>query len=71
MEQYCRRTIRCSRRRGHVGFLGFTAHSAPPLLSGVVQGQATFDYLKQLSGFDLLAWLETCKSSEEFFIKKA
>jgi hypothetical protein len=37
----------------------------------VLQGQATFDYIKQLSGFDLLAWLEACKVSEEFFIKKA
>ncbi len=37
----------------------------------VLQGQATFDYIKQLSGFDLLAWLEACQASEEFYIKKA
>jgi len=36
----------------------------------VLQGQATFDYIKQLSGFDLLAWLETCKASHEFFINR-
>lgn len=36
----------------------------------VLQGQATFDYIKELSGFDLLAWLEACKLSQEFFINR-
>jgi hypothetical protein len=37
----------------------------------VLQGQATFNYIKQLSGFDLLAWFEACKASQEFFINRA
>ena len=37
----------------------------------VLQGQATFDYIKDLSGFDLTAWLKSCKKSGEFFINKA
>lgn len=37
----------------------------------VFQGQATFDYIEELSGFALLAWLEARKASEEFFIQKA
>lgn len=37
----------------------------------VLRGQATFDYLKDLSGFDLLAWLESCKKNGEFFIDRA
>ena len=36
----------------------------------VLQGQATFDYIKELSSFDLLAWLKACKASQEFFINK-
>jgi hypothetical protein len=36
----------------------------------VLQGQATFDYIKQLSGFDLREWLESCKKSGEFFINR-
>jgi hypothetical protein len=37
----------------------------------VLQGQATFDYIKGLSGFDLLEWLEACNASQEFFIDRA
>jgi hypothetical protein len=37
----------------------------------VLQGQTTFDYIKELSRFDLLGWLESYKTSGEFFIKKA
>lgn len=37
----------------------------------VLQGQATFDYIKELSDFDLRAWLESCKNSGEFFIHRA
>ena len=37
----------------------------------VLQGQATFDYVKEMSGFDLLAWLKGCKASKEFFINRA
>ena len=37
----------------------------------VLQGQPTFDYIKQLTGFNLKAWLESCKTSGEFFIARA
>jgi len=37
----------------------------------VLQGQATFDYIKELSGFDLRKWPESCKKSGEFFINRA
>src|SRR5258708_1575870 len=37
----------------------------------VLQGQGSFDYIKGLSGFDLRAWLESCKKSGEFFINRA
>lgn len=36
----------------------------------VIQGQATFDYIKQVSDFDLRAWLASCRESGEFFIDK-
>lgn len=36
----------------------------------VLQGPATFDYIEELSGFDLRNWLESCKNSGEFFINK-
>jgi hypothetical protein len=36
-----------------------------------LQGQATFDNIKELSGFDLLAWLASCKKGGEFFISRA
>jgi hypothetical protein len=36
----------------------------------VLQGQSTFDYLQQLSGFDLKRWLDKCKRSGDFFIDK-
>ncbi|HWG43204.1 MAG TPA: hypothetical protein VN688_10495 [Gemmataceae bacterium] len=36
----------------------------------VFQGQATFDYIKDLSGFDLFAWLGTCKQTDDFFINR-
>jgi hypothetical protein len=37
----------------------------------LLQGQATFDYIQQRSGFDLRTWLEACKTSQAFFLKKA
>lgn len=37
----------------------------------VLQGQATFDYIKKLSGFDLRAWLGSCKNGGEFFTNRA
>lgn len=37
----------------------------------VLQGQATFDYLQEVSGFDLRSWLVSCKQSSDFFISKA
>jgi hypothetical protein len=37
----------------------------------VLQGQATFDYIKELSGFDLLVWLASCKEDGDFFINRA
>jgi hypothetical protein len=37
----------------------------------VLQGQASFDYIRELSGFDLKGWLEGCKKSREFFINRA
>jgi hypothetical protein len=36
----------------------------------VFQGQGTFDYIEELSKFDLKAWLETLKNSGEFFISR-
>jgi hypothetical protein len=37
----------------------------------ILQGQATFDYIKELSGFDLRTWLDSRKKSGEFFINRA
>lgn len=37
----------------------------------VLQGQESFDYIRERSQFDLKAWLETCRVQQEFFIKKA
>jgi hypothetical protein len=36
----------------------------------VIQGPATFDYIQDLSGFDLKGWLESCKESGEFLVDK-
>lgn len=36
----------------------------------VLQGRATFNYIEELSGFDLRLWLESCKSRGEFFLDK-
>ncbi len=36
----------------------------------VLEGQASFGYIKRLSGFDLRLWLKSCAKSREFFINK-
>ena len=36
----------------------------------VLQGQRTFDYVRNLSGFDLNQWLDACTASGDFFITK-
>jgi hypothetical protein len=36
----------------------------------ILEGSATFEYIKQLSRFDLLAWLQSCKASGEFLISR-
>ncbi len=37
----------------------------------IIQGPDTFDYIRSASGFDLRAWLESCKASQDFFLSKA
>lgn len=36
----------------------------------VLQGNSSFEYIRELTGFDLRAWLETCKAQQDFFINK-
>lgn len=37
----------------------------------IFEGDQTFEYLYELSGFDLNRWLEECQASRDFFVNKA